>query len=433
MDFISTVEVDFVIQSLRRTKIKDLGSDLWLDQHVAVIKLNHQCVLEAKSEGREELTRDLIIQHGRTKVLVHDLFSAFVWRKNILPKLTMKDSIVVYSIGYHELIVVNLLEMILYNGSGCEALEDSALDLVDYCVHSLTQLIGLVHKGFLDEEKEEIAAENTEFKLGIHCISLIYYLIDKVNSLPLSVSSRLIRFHDTPCLLSEILHCRPWQRRTKKGFEKYIEGRWKTVPGDEYQKICKIEAQAWFAFRQLLFNNSVMQNYDWNDFRCREVSKCVGLINEVLLDQLTPLLELKQFLATMSIQKPAFGMPSSTKQTSFLLEELPEIQDQYLDEIKLFGGEEELAKFQLELFASNSHRFAQKLTEAYNVDRIMELEGDTSATEKSELEGHNCGQCGISATKKCSRCESIYYCSRDCQVQHWPNHKSYCLSKTKKI
>lgn len=433
MDFISPVEVDFVVQSLRKLKIKDLGSEQWLNQHVAVIKLNQQCVLEAKSEGREELTKDLINQHGKAKLLVHDLFCVFVWRKNILPKLEKKDSIFVYSIGYHELILVNLLELILYNG--CEALEDCALDLVDYCVQSLTQVIGLVHSGFLEEEeeKEEIRDEITEFKLGIHCISLIYYLIDKIDSLPLSVASRLIRFHDTPCLLSEVLHCRPWQRRTKKGFEKYIEGKWTIISGDEYQKICKIEAQAWFAFRQLLFNNTLMRSYDWNDFRCREISKCVGLINDVLLDQLTPLLQLKQFLATMSIQKPTYaGGPSKQTSTSLLLEEVPELQNRFLGEIKSFG-EKNLIQFQLELFSENTTGVARKLSEAYNVERIMELEGGAAvaAQQPSSSNLHKCGQCQGAAEKKCSKCELVFYCSRDCQVQHWSTHKSFCNSMSK--
>lgn len=29
--------------------------------------------------------------------------------------------------------------------------------------------------------------------------------------------------------------------------------------------------------------------------------------------------------------------------------------------------------------------------------------------------------------KKCMRCKSVEYCSKDCQIQHWPIHKSHCL------
>lgn len=29
-------------------------------------------------------------------------------------------------------------------------------------------------------------------------------------------------------------------------------------------------------------------------------------------------------------------------------------------------------------------------------------------------------------TKKCSRCQAVYYCSRECQRRDWPTHKSIC-------
>ena len=28
--------------------------------------------------------------------------------------------------------------------------------------------------------------------------------------------------------------------------------------------------------------------------------------------------------------------------------------------------------------------------------------------------------------KKCSRCHAVIYCSRECQVTHYPEHKTYC-------
>ncbi|KAI3929732.1 hypothetical protein MKX01_025900 [Papaver californicum] len=38
-----------------------------------------------------------------------------------------------------------------------------------------------------------------------------------------------------------------------------------------------------------------------------------------------------------------------------------------------------------------------------------------------------CRVCGNSANSRCSRCKSIRYCSRDCQIQHWrAGHKLEC-------
>ena len=32
--------------------------------------------------------------------------------------------------------------------------------------------------------------------------------------------------------------------------------------------------------------------------------------------------------------------------------------------------------------------------------------------------------------KRCSRCQSVFYCSRDCQVAHWKSHKNECNNKS---
>ena len=45
-----------------------------------------------------------------------------------------------------------------------------------------------------------------------------------------------------------------------------------------------------------------------------------------------------------------------------------------------------------------------------------------------------CGQCGkrgdTNTLRRCSRCQAIRYCSRDCQARHWPQHKVTCTPTT---
>ena len=38
----------------------------------------------------------------------------------------------------------------------------------------------------------------------------------------------------------------------------------------------------------------------------------------------------------------------------------------------------------------------------------------------------SCANCGVECTQQCSRCLKVNYCSRDCQVKHWPAHKAAC-------
>ena len=43
-----------------------------------------------------------------------------------------------------------------------------------------------------------------------------------------------------------------------------------------------------------------------------------------------------------------------------------------------------------------------------------------------------CHVCHRISTQRCAKCNTIYYCSRDCQLLHWKYHKSLCTRETKK-
>lgn len=38
----------------------------------------------------------------------------------------------------------------------------------------------------------------------------------------------------------------------------------------------------------------------------------------------------------------------------------------------------------------------------------------------------SCHVCSSPATQKCAGCQSVFYCSRDHQKQHWKRHKQAC-------
>jgi hypothetical protein len=37
-----------------------------------------------------------------------------------------------------------------------------------------------------------------------------------------------------------------------------------------------------------------------------------------------------------------------------------------------------------------------------------------------------CEECGIPCQSKCSICDSVYYCGKECQKKAWPSHKEEC-------
>jgi len=45
----------------------------------------------------------------------------------------------------------------------------------------------------------------------------------------------------------------------------------------------------------------------------------------------------------------------------------------------------------------------------------------------------SCAVCGnLENLKRCVQCKKVLYCKIDCQRQHWPKHKSFCISEKKK-
>lgn len=42
------------------------------------------------------------------------------------------------------------------------------------------------------------------------------------------------------------------------------------------------------------------------------------------------------------------------------------------------------------------------------------------------MEDPKCAGCGDLATQRCSKCKEEWYCSRECQLKQWKQHKQMC-------
>lgn len=334
MNAVNPEEIDLFVQSIRESEVVEIGSVPWLEAHERLIKLNQQAIIEA-SGSREEVVKELLIIQDKVSQLVHEAYCILVWRTKVLAKILKNRDVsatfFIYTVLYHELTAVSLLETVLYHENSCEALGDTVIDLIDYCVHGVTQLIGLCHAGYhqqkdgggdtaltpageLENQKNEIF-----FVIGIKSITILSYLMDKISSLSVSAARRVTQTHDVPCLMSEVLSLRPWLRRVKS-FEKFIDGKWYQVEGDDILKVVKVEAQSWFCLRSIMFAQQTFGNYEINSFRQRELGKCSGLLNDIILDQIPPMVELKQFLCTLQM-----SANTQNNLNSLVLEVIPEV------------------------------------------------------------------------------------------------------------
>lgn len=310
----------------------------WLELHECLLKLNQQAVIEASSH-REEVVKEIIIIQDKLPVLIHEAYCILVWRYKVLPKILEKSEIInanffIYTILFHEATAVCFLETLLFYENTCEALGDYVLDLIDYCVQGVTYLIGLVQGGYnekSDDLKKELSGreelekqrDDIQFHIGMKCITILSYLSDRISILTVSAAKRMTQTHDLPCLLSELLTIRPWMRRIN-GFQKFIDGKWEILAGEEILKVVKPEAQTWFCLRNLMFHRETFENYEINAFRQRELGKCSGLLNDGILDQLPPLAELKHFLCTMQISGNY-----ANNLNNLMLEVIPDVSDRH--------------------------------------------------------------------------------------------------------
>jgi ankyrin repeat protein len=63
------------------------------------------------------------------------------------------------------------------------------------------------------------------------------------------------------------------------------------------------------------------------------------------------------------------------------------------------------------------------------------VRADLCAFAATHTELKQCLLCHLPSTidgkrhRKCGRCKAVYYCSKECHVQHWPIHKASCIAK----
>lgn len=436
---IQSTEFDIYINSIKKFQVVDIGTHEWFELHEILIKFNQQAIIEA-STHREEMVKELFISNGKPDILIHEAYCILIWRTKVLPKMFMNErnansTFFLYTILYHEAVVISLLEILLYHENGCQALGDTAIDLIDYCTQAVVQLIALNHQNHalevLDPKQVETESASEElerqkkdlqYKIGFRCVTILSFIADKIDAMPISVVRRMVVTHDVPCLLSNILNCQPWIRSIN-GVEKYIDDKWISINEIDVVKVTNVEAHAWFCLRQLLFSKEAMNFYEINDFRQREISKCQELLSVNLLDQLPPLSDLKHQLCTLSLSN------SNYKPGGIILEEIPEIRNEIIQNAKKIGYKQ-IAKNHVErlfhLETSDLITIAKRLSETYNVELFEKL---NRQKKKDKQDEHYCAECCDLAYKKCSNCETSYYCSRNCQVKNWPIHKNICEKK----
>lgn len=138
-----------------------------------------------------------------------------------------ETTIVAYSVLYHEAVSVALLELVLFHPNCCETLEDAAADLLEYSCSNVSQLLSIkpIDPPLNEKSEKEILRQknNLSFEIGIRCLTIVRYLAENLDGLPVSTKSKIYGDYDVPILFTEILSVAPWI----KGNQIYTGGKWR--------------------------------------------------------------------------------------------------------------------------------------------------------------------------------------------------------------
>jgi len=422
-------EAESIVDSLEPILPIHMGCVSWVTQHCHIEKLNMQAVASA-SQNRDEFIKDFLISAGKIQMLISDLLSIEVWKEKIfpeiccLPALLEKPLFPLYMILYHEATVLNLLETVLFHQESCEAAEEAIIDLVDYCSRKLrnqvarTMVEPIEEVDIQEDDFDPVLALTThslplDFNISMKVISIVRYLSDHYKSLAPYVLHRLLVTHDFPLMLIELLESPPWIMQKKHQLLKYIDGKWRRVSVEDRFILSKIEGQIWITLFHLLLEPECQKKYEITDQRKTKILKLRAYLHDVTLDQMPCLSELRRYVEHLSIINPA--SPSSSH--NLIMEQTAEIREVMLKNV--LGLERETACHQMHNIYCDELllQHAQMMSEAYKFENLGQFLND---------EGHPCVACGELAKKRCSKCHVEWYCSRPCQVKHWPKHKASC-------
>lgn len=105
------------------------------------------------------------------------------------------------------------------------------------------------------------------FGVAVCATSLLRFLSDHVNVLPLGVVARLLHTHDVLLALVPLVESPPWTRRRSGRLEKFSDQRWTAVAPRDAAMMTKLEGQVWLTVYNLLMDKACRKQYQFNTHR----------------------------------------------------------------------------------------------------------------------------------------------------------------------
>ena len=455
---------EIISKKIKEISFETIGSSEFIEHHALLNKLNMQ---EMKNilTGGEDIIMTQFIDHDKLKLLIKELYIINTFKEKVYP--TIKDKIIklcsikTYFILYHEAVLVNLIENFLYSITACQAAEDYLVDVIEYTYKMISKYVAYKMKNPDDtlnygnntslfgnnKADEELSLEDKikkineqvkdkendikemeekfkeiEFGIAMSCINILRYISDHLEQLPFPVRHHMMNVKDVPILFVTLMELRPWRRKIMKFNEKskkkeeveeiYENNNWTSLI---VHKFPKLEAQVLITIYNLVMNQDNNKKYEITEYRQNQLLRLRKYFTEVLYDQIPQMMNLYRSLENMSLM--TYG--NTLTVNPFIVEMVPILSGNKMfklteEQIKKIGNH--IIKDYFEnLSREKLSKELEPVNEIYNLDNIEYF-----------MEDPICAQCGKLANSRCSRCKSEWYCSKECQIKRWKEHKTVC-------
>lgn len=112
---------------------------------------------------------------------------------------------------------------------------------------------------------------------------------------------------------------------------------------------------------------------------------------------------------------------------------MKEIKEDFINRFNASGGVDSIKEYGLKTLIEELKVLGMSEEEISSNSTIIQYElnklMDKLVAEAAD-KIHSCKMCSQKGvTGVCIKCKKVYYCSKECQVKHWPIHKKICKKK----
>ncbi|CRH01063.1 MYND finger protein, putative [Plasmodium relictum] len=333
---------------------------------------------------------------------------------------------------YHEMSILNIFEFLLFSDSIYESIDSYMVNLFAYIYSNLVAFLKTNSDEYFVKPMNELSIsemlneENDKtynidkLKIYINVINTLRNITDRIHLLNNTVVNKIVDY-DILLILIPLMEKKPW----KHGNYIFEKNEWIKI---EDNVLATVEKQLWLILYTLILNKICQEKYEMTNYRRNNILKLRKYMNESLHEQIPPLKTLHIFIEHLYISKSIYP---ENKNSYLIIDMVPDIFDEIKNDI--------LKKKKDIISLLNNVKIEKDILENISSVYFSIYEFDHENNKKYKnvsIKNNNkkviseeyyiCNNCKESAELQCSQCKRIYYCSKECQMKDWFNHREEC-------